>query len=293
MKKSQWVSEVGRIIHQHGTIDEVSEMAPSHDRLQDKFLLSLEKLQKNYEQMIQTESTKMIYKDAIKRVDGHTPNLDPDQLISSVPKNHRPILTKPRRPPPAFVLYLNDNMDRYKQIRLETRTKDSCMRLCANEWSNLEADDKQVYEERYNKLKEEYDKAMELYRTELLASNDNFIQSASREKKAFKRSLRKSSVLPLSIRNAFNFFVMDNKDAKLADLTQIWRDLPDEEKAKYNKMNREDMMRYQREIETYNEMRKTLSEMVGGRKSKSDSEIKWKMNAFILDDCFNSEFYDK
>lgn len=277
-QKSQWVSEVGGLIHKYGALEQVSEMAPSHKRLQDKFLTSLERLQKSYEQMIQTESTKMIYKDAIKRVGGTTSTLDPDRLISSVPRHHRAILTKPRRPPPAFVLYLNDNMDRYKRIRVKTKTKDSCMRICADEWNDLDEDTRQVYEDRYDKLKEEYDKAMESYRLELFASNDNYLQSASREKKAFKRSLRrrlrKSSVLPVSIRNAFNFFVMDNKDAKLADLTQIWRDMPAEEKLKYVKMNQEDVIRYQREIETYNEMRKTLSEIVSGRRSKSESDIK-------------------
>uniref|UniRef100_A0A6G1SMZ3 Transcription factor A, mitochondrial n=1 Tax=Aceria tosichella TaxID=561515 RepID=A0A6G1SMZ3_9ACAR len=277
-QKSYWVSEVGGLMQKYGVIDRVSELAPSHERLQDQFLTSLERLQKSYEQMIQTESTKMIYKEAIKQVGGYSPFLDPDKLISSLPKYHRAILTKPRRPPPAYVLYLNDNMDRYKQIRLETRTKETCMRLCANEWNNLDEDVKRVYEDRYDKLKEEYDRAMESYRLELLASNDNYLESASREKKAFKRSLRRrlrdSSVLPVSIRNAFNFFVMDNKDTKLSDLTKIWRDMPDEEKLKYIEMNRQDAIRYQREIEVYNEMRKTLSEIVAGRRTKSESEIK-------------------
>jgi hypothetical protein len=274
-QKSRWVSEVGLLLQKYGILDQVTELAPSREELQSQFLTSLEKLQKSYEQMIQTESTKMLYKDTIKRIDGYTPVMDSEELISSVPKHHRAILTKPRRPPPAFVLYLNDNMDRYKQIRSETKTKDSCMRLCANEWNELDEETRLIYEQRYDKLKDDYDKAMETYRRELAESNDSYLQMASREKKAFKRSLRRrlreSSLLPVSIRNAFNFFVMDNKDAKLSDLTQTWRDLPMEEKVKYFKMYREDVIRYQREIETFNELRKTLNEIVGRRKNWSSS----------------------
>ena len=268
-QKSQWVSEVGELMQKHGGVAQLSEMAPSHERLQNKFLVSLDRLQKNYEQMIQTESTRMIYKDAIKQATDCPSALSADQLISSVPAQHRPILTKPRRPPPAYVLYLSDNMDRFKRIRLETETKDNCMRICANEWNNLSEDVKLIYEDRYSKLKSEYDESMELYRSTILTSSDDYILSATREKKAFKKSLkrrlRKSTLLPLSIRNAFNFFVMENKDAKLADLTEVWRDMPDEAKLKYVKMNQEDVTRYYREIEAYNEVRKILSDIARRR----------------------------
>lgn len=266
-QKSLWVSEVGALLHKFRDLDRVMSLAPTHEELQGEFLESLDKLQKNYEQMIQIESTKEIYKDAIKRADSDS--MGADEIISALPKHHEAVLTKPRRPPAAFVLYLNNNMHRYLEIRRKTKTKENCMRLCANEWSNLDTKTRQIYEDRYQRLKLDYDKAMEQYKSETQGVSDIYIQEASREKKAFRRSLRKrlrdSHVLPLSIRNAFNFFMMENKDNKLIDATETWRNLPPEKKMKYNKMNEEDVRRYNREMESFGEIKRSLCELISNR----------------------------
>lgn len=269
-QKSLWVSQVGALLQKNKDFSEVVELAPSHEKLQNDFLESLEKLQKNYEQMIQTESTKEIYKAAIKKAEGK--HLGADEIISAVPKHHEALLAKPRRPPAAFVLFLNDNMSRYKRIRRETRTKENCMRLCANEWANLDPETKQIYEDRYLSLKSDYDRALEKYRADIQGTSDTYLSDASREKRAFRRSLRKrlreSSVLPLCIRNAFNFYLMEQKDSKLSDATKTWRSLSPEEKTKYEQMTAEDVKRYHREIETFNRIKESLNEVVAGRKSR-------------------------
>lgn len=276
-QKSLWVSEVGALMMKHdGSLDKVGESAPTYERLQREFLDSLENLHKNYERMIQAESTKTLYKDAIKRADNLDPCLDTGDLISAIPKQHRPILSQPRRPPTAFVLFLNDNLERYKIIRRRQHLEDNYMKIAADEWAKLDAEAKFKYEERYQRLRDEYNKAMFEYKNKLdMNGAGQLVDQALREKRAFKKSLRKrlrdASILPLSIRNAFNFFLMDHKEVKLTDLTEVWRNLPEEQKMKYIRMSNADVIRYKNEIEAYREIQKGLSELIGRTKLSSTS----------------------
>lgn len=272
-QKSQWISEVSSLLLKHGgTIKKISESAPTQERLQKTFLASLDKLHRNYEQMIQTESTKEIYKDAIKKADRYEYDMSTKSLISAVPKSQRSILTRPRRPPCAFILYLRDNMQRLTALKRDLKTNDSIMKLGADEWANLDKNTKLDYEAKYSKLKDEYNKATDEFKAENMKSNDNYLEQASKEKKAFRRSLRKRlrdlSVLPICIRNAFNFFLMEHKDVRLTDLTEVWRNLPEEKKMKYIKMNQDDMIRYHNERDAYNEITKSLNDIISKRKSK-------------------------
>lgn len=270
-QKSQWVSKIGSLLVKHGgSVDKLNECLPTHEKLQEDFLASIDKLHKNYEQMIQTKTTRMLYKDAIKQAKSDHSPMDANDLMSAIPKNYRPILSRPRRPLCAFLLYVNDHRERLRDVKNHSRSKETVLRLASKEWARLDKDQRVIYDNKYAQLRDEYLDAMNEFKSETQESIDNSLEQASRERKAFKRSLRRrlrnSSVLPVSVRNAFNFFLMDNKDVRLKDLTEIWRNLPEEKKMKYIQMNQEDLIRYQSERSAYNEITQNLNDIINKRR---------------------------
>jgi len=274
-QKSLWISEVGSLMLKHaGSIPEVENSVPTREELQRGFLSSLEKFHKNYESMIQAESTKTLYKDAIKQLENNDQGVGSNELISAIPSQHRQLLTKPRRPPAAFILFLNHNLDRLKAMARKQKPKGCHFKIAAQEWAQLDPTSKSTYEEIYQKLRVEYLRAMEEYRETMKDSSRDLVDQALRERRAFRRSLRKrlrdASILPLSIRNPFNFFLMDNKDVKLIDLTEVWRNLPEEKKLKYYKLSEADAVRYETQLELYKAIKKGLSQSIGRKAASSE-----------------------
>lgn len=273
-QKSRWISEIGALILKHKcTIESINKKAPTYEKLQKDFMASLDWYQKNYEQMIEIETTKTLYKDAIKKAEKYEPTLNAEGLVSAVPQSLRPVLNQPRRPPSAFVLFIKDNLDRFNKMKGTSGRSKLLMVNCAEEWNKLDKEERAVYEDRYQLLKKKYLTAMEQFKSDNQDVPHNYLDRALKEKKLFRRSLRKrlrdASIMPLSIRNAFNFFVMDRKNVRLIELTQIWRNLPPEQKEKYNKMNKDDAKRYNNEREAYNEIVKGLEKLIDNRRSSS------------------------
>lgn len=267
-QKSKWISEVSALLVRHvATIEDIKEVAPSGQQLQESFLASINQLHKKYQFMIQAESTKEIYKSAIKRADYYEHFLSPEDIISTLPAGQRSVLSKPKRPPTSFLLYALDNMNRYTKLNKTLANKPSPFTWASKEWEKLDPKKKQEYEDRYSDLKSEYDTAMEQFRNESSKSPDYLdLERAEKEKSEFRRSLKKrlrvTATLPVCPRNSFNFFVKDNKSIPLVELKELWRDLPEEKKLKYVQMNQEDLRRYQAQRDIYNEITGMLEELI-------------------------------
>lgn len=258
-QKSHWIAAVGSLMNNTDCdIDQILQEAPEYKELQNSFLESLDKLHENYDQMIQSGSIRMLYKDAIRMAEQNVVILEADQLAAHVPRDLRPILAKPRRPPSPFILFLKENMKRLQDQRIKGQRMGE---VASTEWNSLSKDERLVYEKRYEEMLQHYQESMDRFKSQ--HENTNCLEKASRERKAFKKSLRKrlrdSSVLPLCVRNGFNFFVKDHKDVRLSDLTEVWRNLPVEEKERYFKLSQDDHMRYLNEKSLYDEINKTLS----------------------------------
>lgn len=268
-QRSRWIAAVGSLLTDPNCdIDRILQEAPKYKDLQSSFLGSLDRLHENYDQMIQAESVRMLYKDAIRMAEQNVANLEADQLAAHVPKDLRPILTKPRRPPSPFILFLRDNMESLQSQRVEGQRMAS---VASEAWATLSKENRQVYERKYEEMLQQYTDNMEQFKSQY--QDSNCLAKASKERKAFKKSLRKrlrdSSILPLCVRNAFNFFVKDHKDVPISELTEVWRNLPSEEKEKYFKLNQEDHARYLSEKTLYEEIIRTLSSTTLNKKSSA------------------------
>lgn len=265
-QKSMWVAQIGSILLKSG--GDLKKLPDNFlfPEFQVDYTKSLEMQERNHGKMVEAKSTRMLYKDVIKRADKGYSTASTEQLMSAVPEDYRPILTKPRRPPAAFLLFSSKNTPRLKKMKQEQDLKISIAKLATQEWSAMTMEEKQPYIEEYDKLLDHYNKALKEYREELQLSGGSDIEDALREKKLFKKSitrrLKRSDVMPVNVRNPFNFFVMHHKEGRISDMTKIWRDLPEEQKAKYRELSEKDAKRYYEERQDYKALMKDIAGLI-------------------------------
>lgn len=270
-QKALWVAEVGSFIARHGNQeDKLVEAFSSAEKNQETVLESLEKYRGNIEHMIQTQSTKNLYKDVIAKIDKI--NLCNESMISAIPEDLRPLLERPRRPPPAYILYTIDQREHLYELQ---RTEFKNMRLqkiASHMWSNMSQEERQKYEDLYSHLLEKYNTAKEKFEKGLVEKSGIYLDQASKEKRAIAVSLRRKlktfALVPLNVRNAFNFFLIHNKNVSLSELTKTWRNLPETEKLKYKEMYFKDTDRYYREKRHYDEIMDTITDLIKKSKKK-------------------------
>lgn len=266
-QKSLRLAKVISLLVEHGEdFEKVIESLPVEQDSQQEVSLNQPK-NSNYERMLQIESTITLYKDLIEHKDKSCHATTSDDLITTVPKNFRPVLTKPRRPPGPFMLFSHDNKDRFHKMKKGLGL--TPCKIAAIEWNNSSQEARAKYVDMYKQLLDEYLEA----KREFKDSNQNaYIEQASREKKAFKKSIRRKlrehDVVPVNVRNAFNFFLMDHKESQITKLSEIWRNMSEDEKHKYKLMNQRDAERYYAERLFYTELSKSLDQLLSPKNTK-------------------------
>lgn len=252
------------LIAEHGNqIEKIIETLPDSKDSQDDESQSCNK-KNNYELMLQAESTKNLYKDVIEHKDKSGNGMSSEDMMTDVPRSCRPILHRPRRPPASFVIFINENRDRINEAAKLQGIHPA--KLASLEWQEKNQEDRAKYVEKYNKLLNEYLDACKKFKEN---HHDEYMDQLSREKKAYtksvRRQLRKHDIVPLNVRNAFNFFLMSQKDGKISELSGIWREMPDEEKQEYQLMRQKDSERYSTEKDFYVYMNKYLDNLLNPR----------------------------
>jgi len=257
---SLWIAQVGSLIaKQSDGVEGGNNTLPALK----KILTDSTEKYRAYERMIQTESTVSIYKSIVDSINKGGHDLSPDELISAIPSKYRPILKKPRRPQTSFILFTNHNRERLMKLRQEKYPSYSILRVSSMEWGRLDEKEREKYYQEYSRLSDVYNKLMKEFKTSDRNSDIEYLEQAMKEKKAFKKSLRKqlrkSTFVPINVRNAFNFFLMENRNIPITKLSAIWRDLPPEKKQIYIDKHRQDVERYQMEKLEYDNVTKRLS----------------------------------
>ena len=265
-QKSMWLSKVGALMKEHGNrLDQVREAAPNNEQLQRAFLNSIESLHESYDAMIQAESTKKLYKDQMRYVNLSSSFASPQELVSAIPEPQLPHVSRPKRPMSPFLMFKADNMPRYLEAKRADGSGKHPRKMASEEWADLSVEQRLVYDERSRKQQEEFRKRMAEYRRKIesVKGYEQMVDQVRRETKSFKARLRKRyrdhALLPLSPRNPFNFYVMDNCDS-LNDLTESWHNLSESERKKYIKMSADDDDRYHREMQSYRNIIRGLAE---------------------------------
>lgn len=272
-QRALWLSKIEDLYQKHeGSLEAVQREAPTLEELEREFLASFDADQGKYESMVQTLCTKTLYKKEIARLKSDTLMTDINRLLAAVPDQYMSLLRKPRQPNSAFFLYMKDNMERLCELHRDKQLKGPITKLAAQEWGTLDEATKQLYYDKFNILRDEYNKAMSEYQKNVVETD--LITRATKERRAFIRELRKtyrdSQLLPHGLPNSFNLFVRDNKpDGDLKQISRVWHTLTDEKKAKYVDMKEAEGDRYYRDVTKYKEIIKNLDT----RKSKVNEDV--------------------
>lgn len=259
-QKALWVAEIGSLISKHGT--DFSRITKVLESFREKNREPYRDYQRDYDSMIQSESTKTLYKELAEKLEKTNLEITPETLISEIPKGCRPLLKRPRRPPSPFVLYANDKKEQLAAARSESNSDVPYLTSAGIEWAKLGPDEKLPYEKRYRDLLSEYNKAMKQFEAEISKSGDTSYDKACKERRAFRQSLRKKlreyDIVPVNVRNSFVFYLKENKGIPLVKLTKMWRDLPEEEKLKYRILSGRDNDRYYKEKTNFVKIKHSL-----------------------------------
>lgn len=267
-QKSLWVAEVASLITKYAKQkNNFAEFIPSLDKIQREFEKNFQKNPKNCEHILDLETTKQIYRNVIvESREASTQSLETEEMILSVPDDYRPLLSKPRRPITPFLLFVRVNKPRLVDLHLSKYPELSLKKVSGNEWANLSPEERGRYEQEYSCLMKEYKKAMAEYELANPNLSKTSLGMAFREKKAFSRTLRKRlrefEIVPVNVRNAFNFFVSENKDKNLTEIKELWINLNPERRAEYERKMQEDVKRYHAERIAYEELIKDLLDLL-------------------------------
>lgn len=267
-QKTLWVAEVASLIKKYANQNNnFKGFIPSLERAQRNFESSLQKGPKNCEHIIDLETTKQIYRNVIiKSKEASAQSLETKELISLVPDEYKPLLTKPRRPTTPYLLFFRANRSHFSDLYRSKNSDLPPKKALAAEWINLSPEERGIYEKEYSQLLEEYKKDMKEYELAHPISNNSSLVMASRERKTFSRTLRKKlreyDIVPVNVRNAFNFFVAENKDKTLTEITELWKNLDPEKRAEYDRRMQEDVKRYHAERLAYEELIKDLLDLL-------------------------------
>lgn len=251
-EKAGWLADVSSLLAKHGdSLDKLSENIPDTKIEQDDIDKLFDTYKKRYSKMIQADSTNKLYKKVLEKNDQINLKITSDELYSAIPSIVRPVLSKPRRPIPPFAIFARSKRDEIMVKASKDDRKRTFLQLAAEEWAKLSADEKKHYDEIYEEMLTDYEAAKT--RFEIDTSQEHLI-AASKERKAFKASIRKmlrqKSSVPIAIRGSFNFYKMENKGLSMKESSKMWRELPIEEKERYYKMVEEDRKRYFDEIKS-------------------------------------------
>eukprot|EP00471_Norrisiella_sphaerica_P013691 CAMPEP_0184504460 /NCGR_PEP_ID=MMETSP0113_2-20130426/52478_1 /TAXON_ID=91329 /ORGANISM="Norrisiella sphaerica, Strain BC52" /LENGTH=220 /DNA_ID=CAMNT_0026894107 /DNA_START=2054 /DNA_END=2716 /DNA_ORIENTATION=+ len=152
--------------------------------------------------------------------------------------NKKDSVPKPKRARSAYIFFCQDERPILKKELGDKQVKPiEIMGLLAERWNNCSAKTKKKYEKRANEDKERYEQAKE-------------------EAKAYEK--------PKRARGAYNFFVAHERPlmAEIYEQNKIfqeigkkWKQLDDEAKADYIKMEEEDKTRHEKELAEWKKLK--------------------------------------
>uniref|UniRef100_UPI00398EDE96 transcription factor A, mitochondrial n=1 Tax=Pristiophorus japonicus TaxID=55135 RepID=UPI00398EDE96 len=173
--------------------------------------------------------------------------------------------TPPKRPLNGYLHYVVEQQQiLFKQnpdLKLVEKTK-----WIAQTWRQLTADQKKPYEVAANDGKLKYKVELAAFKAKLTPAQLASLKEERRQKLAKRKTMRQKRKLtmlgkPKRPRTAFNIFMAENFDdakgatsqAKLKNLQDEWQRLSDTQKQMYTQLAEDDKIRYQNEIQSWEE----------------------------------------
>lgn len=271
---SLWITKAAPVLDEEsGDEDEnrLKFILPEPSDIEKESVKLMHKNHVKYEQYIQAETAKSMVKDIIRMTENLSINIPKDKLISAVPEHCRSVLSVPCRPPGPFQIFISENIKFLQRLRDKNYPDQKLFIVAASEWKKLSTKKRKDYEDRYDVRLTEYNEAMTKFKADLnLSDGDNYSDFTKIRKKFsrhIRRQMRSSKIVPIQVRNPFNFFLKEKtptlkRDPDILKVINMWMDLSDSEKDKYRTMTKLDIERYKVDKEKYIEVVKKMTELL-------------------------------
>ncbi|KAK4874073.1 hypothetical protein RN001_013433 [Aquatica leii] len=172
---------------------------------------------------------------------------------------------EPKKPLTSYFKFLTEHRPLIKKQHPDWSLV-NITKQCAQDWNTMDPDHRHKYEEAYHKELEEYHEKHKKFMQSLDPDQKKAISNAKRETEQNKnhkilKKLQRDADKPKRPISNFGYFIKEklqlpeNKDKKFIDILKTyngeWSKLTDPEREKYNKLHKQDQIRYVTEMERW------------------------------------------
>jgi len=171
----------------------------------------------------------------------------------------------PKKPTTAYAFYLKVKRAEFQAKHPDLKFGDLSRKIAAA-WRALEKDAKQEFTDKYLADKIRYEKEMSTYKKPSTESDDSSEEESSKKKRKKATKKKKDPNAPKQATNAYMFFQKEQREKIKKDnptlktlpqlakkMGEIWGNMNDEQKKKYQEQAGQDKLRYEEENKAYKE----------------------------------------
>ena len=189
----------------------------------------------------------------------------------------------PKRGLSAFMFFSKEMRPKIQEKNPEASFGETG-KLLGEAWKNVTDEEKKKFEDMAEADKGRYKKAMESYVPPSDDDDDSSEDEGASKKKKGKKGAKKDPNAPKRALSAFMFFSQEmrpkvkeeNAEASFGELGKLigvaWKNVSEEEKKKYEDMNKEDKERYDKEMAAYKAKKKSEPTKPAAKDDSDDSD---------------------
>jgi len=191
----------------------------------------------------------------------------------------------PKKPTTAYAFFLKVKRAEFQAKHPDLKFGDLSKKI-AEAWRALEKDSKQEFVDKYQEDKKRYDKEMLTYKKPSTESDDSSEEESAKKKRKKTQKKKRDPRAPKQATNAYMFFQKEQRERikkenptlktlpQLAKkMGEIWGNMNDEQKKKYQDLAGLDKLRYEEENKTYKELLETeKKEKQAAKKAEKEDE---------------------
>ncbi|XP_021483058.1 transcription factor A, mitochondrial [Meriones unguiculatus] len=169
----------------------------------------------------------------------------------------------PKKPMSSYLRFSTEQLPRFKAQYPDIRLIDLVRKIAAV-WRDLPEQEKEVYETDFKAEWEKYKEAVTRFKAQLSPSQLKLLEKDLKQKRMKRKAILRKKELtvlgkPKRPRSAYNIYVAESfpeskektVQAKMKSINQTWKNMSDEEKESYFQLAKDDKIRYNNEIKSW------------------------------------------
>ncbi|XP_055454962.1 transcription factor A, mitochondrial [Psammomys obesus] len=169
----------------------------------------------------------------------------------------------PKKPMSSYLRFSTEQLPRFKAQYPDARLIDLVRKIAAV-WRDLPEEERKVYETDFKAEWEKYKEAMTRFKEQLSPSQLKLLEKELKQKRLRKKAILRKKELtmlgkPKRPRSAYNIYVAesfseakdDSVQEKMKSINQTWKNMSSEEKQAYFQLAKDDKIRYNNEMKSW------------------------------------------